>query len=99
MYLHLIVAVPPGIPTRCSSTRTSCLCVGPWPNSSRLDPDPVAFHATVDELIARACKDRQPCLRFMVRTSGSRSAQQVHGDYFSKTKVGRIDAVSSRHRV
>ncbi len=25
------------------------------------EPDPVAFHATVDELIARACKDRPPC--------------------------------------
>jgi hypothetical protein len=25
------------------------------------EPDPAAFHATVDELIARACKDRQPC--------------------------------------
>jgi hypothetical protein len=25
------------------------------------EPDPVAFHATVDELIARACKDRLPC--------------------------------------
>ncbi len=25
------------------------------------DPDPVAFHATVDEVIARACKDRLPC--------------------------------------
>jgi hypothetical protein len=24
-------------------------------------PDPVRFHATVDELIARACKDRPPC--------------------------------------
>jgi broad specificity phosphatase PhoE len=25
------------------------------------DPDPAAFHATVDELIARACKGRPPC--------------------------------------
>ena len=25
------------------------------------EPDPAKFHATVDELIARACKDRQPC--------------------------------------
>jgi len=25
------------------------------------EPDPVRFHATVDELIARACKDRPPC--------------------------------------
>ena len=25
------------------------------------EPDPVAFHATVDELIARACKGRPPC--------------------------------------
>jgi hypothetical protein len=25
------------------------------------NPDPVRFHATVDELIARACKDRPPC--------------------------------------
>jgi hypothetical protein len=24
-------------------------------------PDPVRFHATIDELIARACKDRLPC--------------------------------------
>ena len=25
------------------------------------EPDPARFHATVDELIARACKDRLPC--------------------------------------
>jgi len=25
------------------------------------EPDPVRFHATVDQLIARACKDRLPC--------------------------------------
>ncbi|HTM01905.1 MAG TPA: MEDS domain-containing protein [Vicinamibacterales bacterium] len=25
------------------------------------EPDPLAFHATIDELIARACKDRSPC--------------------------------------
>jgi hypothetical protein len=25
------------------------------------EPDPIAFHATIGELIARACKDRQPC--------------------------------------
>ena len=25
------------------------------------EPDPVRFHATVDEVIARACKDRLPC--------------------------------------
>jgi len=25
------------------------------------EPDPARFHATVDELIARACKDRPPC--------------------------------------
>jgi MEDS: MEthanogen/methylotroph, DcmR Sensory domain len=25
------------------------------------EPDPNAFHETIDELITRACKDRQPC--------------------------------------
>ena len=25
------------------------------------EPDPVRFHATVDQLITRACKDRLPC--------------------------------------